>query len=435
MSGTVAAQVVTVILSPVLTRLYSPSEIGAFAGLLGVAMIIGAMSAGSFDLAVIIPEKEEDADNIAVAGFGSAILTGFLVSIVFIVSGEKISELIGLGSTPPFLRNLIGILVVMIGSAQVLNRLAIRGKKYSLLAATQVTQQIGTNGVKVFMGLAKGGVAGLFTGTFLGYMIFNISLAWAERKRFSRIKNNFDAGAVKSMIVKYRKFPLVSSWSVLFNSASTQAPVILFAALFSPSMAGFYALSHRVLKLPITLIGRNVGNVFMERAARANNSSPDELKRITLEIYEKLLFISTAGMSFIVFYGDIIFPFVFGADWKIAGLYSQWISVWLMFVLVASPLSTLFSIKEKQGEGLIFNLIMLLSRIGVIWIGSIFDVSDYFVIVAFSVVGATMWSIMCMRVLSFSNIPYVKGIFSTLKVIVPVFAIQFIVSAFLRSLL
>jgi O-antigen/teichoic acid export membrane protein len=173
----------------------------------------------------------------------------------------------------------------------------------------------------------------------------------------------------------------------LLNTASSQLPVILFASLFSSAAAGFYSLSHRILTLPSTLIGRSVGDVFLERGARARNT-PEELSRVTLEIYRKLLLIGAICMSFVAFYGDILFPFVFGKEWIEAGVYAKWLSIWIVFNLAYSPISTVYNILERQGEFLLLNVLFLLSRICVFAIGFYLGVSENLIIILFSVAGA-----------------------------------------------
>jgi O-antigen/teichoic acid export membrane protein len=74
----------------------------------------------------------------------------------------------------------------------------------------------------------------------------------------------------------------------ILNSASTQIPVIIITSIYSPAVAGYYSLSHRILNLPMALIGQSVTQVFLDRAAKARKA-PSELARITVNIYKRLL--------------------------------------------------------------------------------------------------------------------------------------------------
>src|SRR3546814_333391 len=61
---------------------------------------------------------------------------------------------------------------------------------------------------------------------------------------------------------RFRKYPLFSSWSGVTGSAAQQAPMLMFAALFSPVQAGLYSLAYRIVGMPGSLVGAAVSNVF-----------------------------------------------------------------------------------------------------------------------------------------------------------------------------
>ncbi len=404
-TGTVLAQVITIGAAPILTRLYSPAEMGSLAGLMAIISILGIVATGRYDLAVLLPEKELDATMLAMLGIASVFGVSSLVSLAFVLFGTQIAFALGLSEVPRQCLILVGVSVLLIGSEHVFTRIAIRGRRYRSLASAAVGQQLGANGFKVAAGFAGAGVGGLFLGTLFGHIVRTGSLAYNARNRIGNEDGLPGIKRLLEMARRYKKFPLISTWSALLNSASVQVPVILFAALFSPAVAGYYSLSHRILQLPMTFVGRNVGHLFIERAARAQDN-PEELKRLTLGLYTRLLLIGVIGMSFVTFYGDVLFPFVFGTEWAEAGRYAQWISVWLVFVLAASPLSSMYPVTERQGEALLFNAIMFVSRIGVIVIGAILPISNYELIAIFSVIGALLWLVMSARVLHIAHVPY-----------------------------
>jgi O-antigen/teichoic acid export membrane protein len=70
---------------------------------------------------------------------------------------------------------------------------------------------------------------------------------------------------------RYRKFPLVSTWSALMNTLSWQLPAFMLAGFFSTSVAGFYSLGFRVLAMPMSLVGGAIAQVFFQRAARVRS--------------------------------------------------------------------------------------------------------------------------------------------------------------------
>lgn len=433
-SGTVIAQVITVVSSPVLTRLYTPEEMGVLASLLAVVMIIGIVAAGRYDLAVVLPNDEQDANAVIYTGIIIAFIFSLLITIVFVFFGSRLGPLLGMKNVHKKWLDLIGLMVFLVGVEHVLKRSCVRDRNFKVIASAQVFQQVGANGVKIGAGFLHGGVAGLFIGTLSGHVIRTVKLVFAERGRLLKKNGTFDFTRIKKVAKRYKKFPLISSWSALLNTASSQIPVILFASLYSPSVAGHYALSHRILSLPMTLIGRSVSDVFIERSAKARENS-FELSRLALSIYKKLILIGALCLSFVTFYGAILFPFIFGSNWVEAGRYAQWISVWLVFSLASSPLGMLFSVLERQGEGFIFDLLLFISRAGVIASGYFFALEDITTIAIFASVSAFLGFVKCVRCLMISYVPVKKIIFSTLLLILPIFSVQFILSLVIRGLL
>jgi O-antigen/teichoic acid export membrane protein len=362
-SGTIAGQLVTILASPVITRLYTPVDMGILANCMAIVSILGTIAAGRYELGIVLPEEEEDATALAVLGCFISICVGIVVILCFMVWGDRLVTVLKLQKVSKLWIYSLGFIITLIGLDAILSRIAIRGKKFKILAFTQVAQQVGVNIIKIGGGFLGLEVSGLFTATIIGRIVRISRLLWNERWRFFQ-KHNIER--IKNVAIRYKKFPTVTIWATLLNGASEQIPILLFGGLFSAEIVGYYSLSYSILHLPMNLIGNSVGNVFTERAARERNNIY-EMKRIVIGIYKKLLLLGSMGLSFITFYGDIIFPFVFGSNWKEAGLFAQWMSIWLLIQFTLSPLTVILMILEKQGENLFWNIILFLSRISVLF--------------------------------------------------------------------
>ena len=88
--------------------------------------------------------------------------------------------------------------------------------------------------------------------------------------------------------------------------------------------------------------------------------------------------------------GPALFALVFGDQWREAGRFAQWMAPWVYMVFVTSPLSQLFSVLEKQAQGLVFNTVLFTTRTGGLLLGA--SRGDLMLAVAlFSVAGALCW--------------------------------------------
>jgi O-antigen/teichoic acid export membrane protein len=407
---------------------------GLLASYSAIISILGVIAAGCYESAIVLPKDEDDVNAIAFLGGAIAIILGLIITFIFVFASTPISSILNLQAIPRGWLYCIGFVVTLIGIEAILNKLITRGRRFKILAITQATQQLSTNGIKIGSGLFEVGSSGLYLAFIFGYLIRVIRLFLSEKKRLFKNRKTPCFSKIKEMAKRYKKFPLITSWSVILNSASTQIPVIMITSMYSSSVAGYYSLSHRILSLPMALVGQSIAQVFLDRAARARNS-PDELARITINIYKRLLLIGSVAMSFVAFYGDFFFPFVFGSAWVIAGKYARWLSLWLVFVLSASPLSLLYSILERQGEGLVVNIIIFISRMGIILFAQAMGFSDIKMIASFSILGAILYSGACFRNLKLVNIPTSEILRISSFIVGIVFMLQFITSIFVRRLL
>ncbi len=63
MTGTTIAQAIPIAISPILTRIYTPEDFGVFALYMSVASLLSTLATGRYELAIMLPKKDEDAVN------------------------------------------------------------------------------------------------------------------------------------------------------------------------------------------------------------------------------------------------------------------------------------------------------------------------------------------------------------------------------------
>ena len=74
-TGTAVAQAIPLALSPILTRLYTPDDFGILAIYMSIASLGTVVVSLKYDLAIIIPEKDEDSANITILSIVVSFLT------------------------------------------------------------------------------------------------------------------------------------------------------------------------------------------------------------------------------------------------------------------------------------------------------------------------------------------------------------------------
>ena len=74
-AGTSIAQLISFLAAPVITRLFTPSDVGSFTFLLSIAGGIGLVATLRYELAIILPKENSDSANLA---FLSMIIAFFI---------------------------------------------------------------------------------------------------------------------------------------------------------------------------------------------------------------------------------------------------------------------------------------------------------------------------------------------------------------------
>ncbi len=366
--GTTLAQGISVLVSPILTRFFLPEAFGIAALFDSITSILTEVSCLRYPSAIMLPEADEEAANLLGVSIGVAIVLSLMTVPVVWLGQSFIAEGLKAPALAPYLW-LVPPAMFLAGLYGTLRAWNSRTKQFSRLSTTQVVASAVASGAKVGAGfggltsersLIGANVLGLASSTaILGGQI------WREDGR--SLLGSITWQGMFNGLKRYRKFPLLSTWTGLLNSLSWQLPVFMLAAFFSPAVVGFYSLGNRVARVPMNLVGISLSQVFYQRAAEAKRS--DSLSVVVLQVYKRLVAFALFPMLLLSIVGRELFVVVFGPEWAEAGVYTQILSIYLFFNLVSRPLGQLFSVLERQEADLTVNVLLLVSRFSALWFG------------------------------------------------------------------
>ncbi len=131
----------------------------------------------------------------------------------------------------------------------------------------------------------------------------------------------------------------------------------MLAILFTPTVAGLYTLSRSVVNLPINIVGTAAGNVLYSRMAEYSKN-----KRPIFQFVLRLTLVQLIGPGAITGIAALVFPsffaFAFGETWRDAGEFAQWMSLWVICMLVSIPTVRSLAVIGRQNLHLAFNLLL-----------------------------------------------------------------------------
>jgi lipopolysaccharide exporter len=416
MTGTTIAQVLIIIVAPILTRLYGPEDFGVSALYASILGIFAVVACWRYELAIVLPEKDKDAANVLVLSifmcFGMAALALVLTALFRI----PVANLLGAPELAPWLW-FLPLSLIAAGLFQAFNYWSTRRKQFRRLAARTITQSTVTAGAQLGVGaVLNPGPGGLIGGSIFGQLIATGQLAWQIIKEEGNILRSYiNKVDIKRMLIRYKKFPIYSSWSGMLNTASAMLPALLLGYFFNPTVVGHYTLGHQVLAMPMGIVGGSIAQVFFPQAAEARRSG--NLDKLTLEMFQHLLAIGFVPILLITVVAPDLFAIIFGERWWIAGEYVRWLSLWMLFNFISSPISNIYLVLERQREGLIVNFIMFSARLLAVITGGIKG-GALFTIALLGTTSAILWIFNCTYIMHLAGVAIRKAYTAILKQII-----------------
>jgi O-antigen/teichoic acid export membrane protein len=357
-SGTVASQVMLLLAAPFLTRLYSPQDFGLLAVFLAFLMFMSTVVSLRYEQAIPLPDDAREGAALLVLSMATVVLVAILLALPSMLYAKDIAARLNVPRFAEYMF-LVPVGALLIGVYNVLSQWAIRTRQFGPLARTRVSQSLSAIAIQL-CGAPLGPIA-LLLGQVAGHGAGSLSLYLQGINRQWPLLRSVSLRDLLQAAKRYRRFPLYASWGAMFNTIGSQLPPIMFAALFSPALAGTYALANRVLSMPMQVIGKAIANVFLAGAAEAGREG--RLGILVARVHDKLSHIGMVPMLMLLIAGPEIFAFAFGNQWREAGVFAQWLAPWLYLVFVTSPMSAVLDVLDRQAAAMAFQALLLVVRL------------------------------------------------------------------------
>lgn len=398
-TGTAAAQLITLISSPIITRLYGPEAFGIMGVFTAIIQMFAPISALTYPIAIVLPKDDRNAKSIIRLSLYLCLGIAILILLILLFFNESIVTLFQIQEVSSYLY-LIPLVVIFSGIMQVSEQWLIRTKQFGISAKAAVFQSTVINGSKVGIGFFNPVasvlivLSALANGLKASIMIFFIKKS-NYKEQFSQQEPLL---SMTGLAKKYKDFPLFRAPEVLINSLSQRIPVLMLTTFFGPVAAGFYTLGNTVLQKPIQLIGNSVGDVFYPRISEAANNK-ESLTNLIKKATLALVGIGIVPFGLVIIFGPWLFSFVFGEEWFTAGKYAQWLGIFLFCEFINKPSVKALPVLSAQLFHLNFTIITAIVRIAALLVGYFVFSSDLVAIALFGISSAVLHIVLILLVL------------------------------------
>jgi O-antigen/teichoic acid export membrane protein len=372
--GNVTAKLIGIIVAPIITRLYTPEDYGIFSVFLSVVGVVGSLATLRYAVTIPIAKDEKLADNILKLCFLITLSLSIIWFIGIALFGRFFSVQFSAEKLLPFLW-LMPVVFLGKGIYEALNNWAIRTRKFRLITRTKVSQGISSAGVKIGLGVL--GVTPL--GLFLGHISQEAAGITSLFSKLVQLKpeflKTFSWTGIKYAAKRYKKFPLVQSWSQLLLALGAQLPVLLIGAFYGVEVVGVFGLAQNMINMPMDLIGQSVAQVYYAEISKYGKNNPEKIYKLSVSIIKKLFLIGLIPVGLLIAFGPWVFKLVFGPEWLDAGVYARFLSILILTRFISSPIANIFNVYEKQSLQLTLNIVRVVLVFVAFYTSNLFNLS------------------------------------------------------------
>lgn len=341
------AQAITLLAIPFITALYAPATIGFASSMIGIVGIVASGGSLGYQFAIPIVENEEEVKYLIkfIAYLSAFVGILFFVGMfLYLRSNEKWFFVSASLSVFTWLK---------IKSATEIQTI-IRQKKYNDIALSSFLFPAVTYPTAVFIGIFSSTVTSYLLAFVIGGM-FQCLYLLHIRNKFLKYEKTTRTSLLK-VLCRYKKFPLFSSPTALLNAAGGNLPVVLTAYFFSAEKAGFFTMAERLALAPINLLGESFSHIYVGEMAEAIRT--DHTRVINIFVFALMVgtMISIPVALLIYLLSDFIVGLFFSAGWEETSTVLSWLSILILFRLIARSVGRIFSILERQEVALYWNV-------------------------------------------------------------------------------
>lgn len=368
-SGTVIAQMISILLQPLLRRFFSPESFGVFSVYLSLTGIVVVISSLRYDDAIVLPKNDKESANVLGLSLIISIIINSLLFIAVILSGEKIKTFLNLpASFPVTVLIIIPLSAILYNTYQCLNYWLVRKQKFYSVSLNKLLRRSSEGVAQVSFAFA-GKSSGLIYSDIIGQTVNVITVI------FQTLKNGLNFKAIslnrmKYVSRKYSDFPRFNLIPAFMSTCSFMLPPIFINKFFSSESAGYFDLAKLLLSLPLALVATSFSSVLLQRITEKFNrreSFLSDLKPVILIV----ILISLIEIVVILFFGEYLFKLLFGNTWTFSGTISK-ILVWsFAFNFVVSTFTAVFISMRRIKTYSIYQLFYFMAIVSLLFFKSL----------------------------------------------------------------
>ncbi|AXO39852.1 lipopolysaccharide biosynthesis protein [Enterobacter hormaechei] len=340
--GNALAQIIIILGTPILTRLYSPDDFGIYASFMSIILIIGVIASGRYDQIMY----NFDQDEKWITCFCNGVIIALVLSVVMLFGLGAIYYCLDDFSLVYFL---IPPSVFTFAVIQLYTSFYSLTRQYKKIIALNFLRSLS---IIIFQYiLYKNSSLGLALGFLLSQVICILYCIYASEFSYTKINFNFFM----------KKNATLSSMQSLSNSFSSQLPVFVIPGQYGFAALGLYGLAIRLTQIPITFF-TNAVRPYILGELNKNKKNHQKIYKILWVSSSLLLILGALGIVLINLFAASFFRIYAGEEWTDAGEIAGVLSWWLLVAFANVTSTSYLTIMGRFKSLFIYDSVLLLFR-------------------------------------------------------------------------
>lgn len=343
------AQVILIITTPIITRLYSPTEFGEFTIFSNIAMILIPIINARYDLLIVNTKNDRSANILSQISFLISLLILLILIPIFAISAWLY---------PNFILDFIFIIIMLflVSLTNIFTNYLNKERKYKVLSLINVFRAGSMALLQIIFGLLALGSLGLIIGFSLSY-IAGITLGYKTFKKHFNIVR--DKEETKALFLENKNQLVYSTPSILLNSLSFSVVVFFIGILYTNTEVGIYGMAIRVLGIPVTIISLGLSKIFMQQA-NDYYIEYGNFRNLLLKFSSILVIVSIILYVPLYLFSEELVNILLGHSWVDAITVIKIVIPLFVIRLIVSTISLSVIVLQKQQLELILQALFLI---------------------------------------------------------------------------
>jgi O-antigen/teichoic acid export membrane protein len=353
--GTLLGRGVGVLSTPIITRIYAPSDFGVMAVFASFVLIASTAITLRYEDALPLPRRAETAFNLLALLVLLLVVSGVTISVALSIYADYLLRLFSVEVLAPWWI-LIPIGISLRAGYQIMALWATRERAYKIISKTNVSQSVTGAIAKIGLGLLGLKPFGLLVGHILneaGGLIFFLKSFIGSFRRYWKF---LSWKRIRFVAWHYRDYPVYRVPARTLMLFSSQAPLILSAIFYDSEATGQLALAFSMLALPVSLSSRTTAKAFYAEASTLGGRNSSRIREMLASILIRMAALAILPTAVLYFLSPYLFPIVFGSGWEQAGVFASNLAVCLAFQFLYAPASYVYYLYSGHTSLLFLNV-------------------------------------------------------------------------------